>query len=117
MERRAQEAMPRAIDVEVAAAENTMAAIIDERTRIARELHDVVAHSVSMMVVQAGAAEQVVEDDPAFARKALATIRSTGTDALTERRRCRWTGSVRAPCVRKPDRPRRPVRPHRPAPP
>lgn len=87
MERRAQESMQRAIDVEVAAAENTMAAIIDERTRIARELHDVVAHSVSMMVVQAGAAEQVVEDDPAFARKALATIRSTGADALTEMRR------------------------------
>jgi len=55
MERRAQESMQRAIDVEVAAAENTMAAIVEERTRIAREPHDVVAHSVSMMVVQAGA--------------------------------------------------------------
>ena len=87
MERRAQESMQRAIDVEVAAAENTMAAILEERTRIARELHDVVAHSVSMMVVQAGAAELVVEDDPVFARTALATIRSTGADALAEMRR------------------------------
>ena len=87
MERRAQESVQRAIDVEVAAAENTMAAIVEERTRIARELHDVVAHSVSMMVVQAGAAEQVVDDDPAFARKALATIRTTGAEALAEMRR------------------------------
>ncbi len=56
MERKAKVSMQRAIDVEVAAAEQTMAAIVEERTRIARELHDVVAHSVSVMVVQAGAA-------------------------------------------------------------
>jgi len=87
MERRAQESMQRAIDIEVASAERTMAAIVDERTRIARELHDVVAHSMSMMVVQAGAAEQVVDDDPTYTRKALETIRATGTDALAEMRR------------------------------
>jgi signal transduction histidine kinase len=64
-----------------------MAAVVAERTRIARELHDIVAHSVSMIVVQAGAAEQVVEDDPVFARRALEAIRTTGTDALAEMRR------------------------------
>jgi signal transduction histidine kinase len=64
-----------------------LGAIADERSRIARELHDIVAHAVSVMVVQAGAAEQVVDDDPAFARQALASIRSTGADALGEMRR------------------------------
>jgi signal transduction histidine kinase len=87
LERRAHESTRRAIEAEVAAAEQAMAAVVAERTRIARELHDVVAHSVSMIVVQAGAAEQVVEDDPAFARRALEAIRTTGTDALAEMRR------------------------------
>jgi len=84
---RAAAAMQQTIAVEVAAAERTMAAVVEERSRIARELHDVVAHAVSMMVVQAGAAEQVVDDDPAFVRGALETIRSTGRDALVEMRR------------------------------
>ena len=86
-ERRARESMRRAVDAEVAAAEQAMAAVLDERSRIARELHDIVAHAVSMMVVQAGAAGQVVEEDPAFVRRALDTIRSTGADALSEMRR------------------------------
>jgi signal transduction histidine kinase len=64
-----------------------MSAVIEERTRIARELHDVVAHSVSVMVVQAGAAEQVVGEDPDHVRRALATIRTTGAGVLTEMRR------------------------------
>ena len=84
---RAQESTRRAIAAEVAAAEHALAAVLEERNRIARELHDIVAHAVSMMVVQAGAAEQVVDDDPAYARRALSTIRRTGTDALTEMRR------------------------------
>ena len=83
---RAQRNLQRAIDVEVAAAERTMAAVVDERTRIARELHDVVAHAVSTMVVQAGAAEQVA-DDAEHVRAALASIRTTGADALAEMRR------------------------------
>ena len=86
-ERRAKESTARAIAAEVTAAEQAMAAVLEERTRIARELHDIVAHAVSMMVVQAGAAEQVVEDDPEFTRRALETIRSTGADALSEMRR------------------------------
>ena len=55
----------------------------DERARIARELHDIVAHSVSVMVVQAGAAEKAL-DDPEFVRAALGSIRTTGTGALAE---------------------------------
>jgi signal transduction histidine kinase len=86
-EMRAQAHLQRAIDTEVAAAEKAMSAVVDERTRIARELHDIVAHSVSMIVVQAGAAAQVAEEDPAYARRALETIRSTGTNALAEMRR------------------------------
>jgi signal transduction histidine kinase len=77
----------RAHRVEAAAREGTLVAVAGERARIARELHDSVAHSVGVMVVQAGAAEQVVEDDPEFARRALGTIRSTGSGALTEMRR------------------------------
>jgi signal transduction histidine kinase len=87
MERRAKESMQRAIEAEVGSAERTATAIADERARIARELHDVVAHAISVMIVQAGAAEQVIDDDPDTARRALETIRSTGTGALAEMRR------------------------------
>jgi signal transduction histidine kinase len=86
-EQRAQAHLQRAIDTEVAAAEQAMTAVVDERTRIARELHDIVAHSVSMIVVQAGAAAQVAEEDPMYARRTLETIRSTGANALAEMRR------------------------------
>jgi signal transduction histidine kinase len=86
-ETRAEESHRRAVEAEVDAASQAMAAVLEERTRIARELHDIVAHSVSVIVVQAGAAEQVVDDDPELVRRALATIRSTGADALGEMRR------------------------------
>jgi signal transduction histidine kinase len=86
-ERRARESTRRAIDAEVAAAEKAMAAVLAERTRIARELHDIVAHAVSMIVVQAGAAEKVIDDDVEHVRRALTTIRLTGADALAEMRR------------------------------
>jgi signal transduction histidine kinase len=86
-ELRAEASVRRAVEAEVAAAEQAMAAVLAERTRIARELHDIVAHSVSTMVVQAGAAEQVVDEDPELVRRALATIRTTGADALAEMRR------------------------------
>ena len=55
-----------------------------ERARIARELHDVVAHSLSVMVVQAGAAEQIMGKDPDRARDAIAAVQTMGRDALTE---------------------------------
>jgi len=84
---RAAAAAVRAHQAETEAREKAAAAVVEERARIARELHDIVAHAVGVMVVQAGAAEQVVDDDPAFARRALATIRTTGSSALTEMRR------------------------------
>ncbi len=86
-EARAEASLRRAIEVEVESVERTMSAVLEERTRIARELHDIVAHSMSVMVVQAGAAEQVVTDEPDEAREALRQIRRTGTGALAEMRR------------------------------
>ncbi len=58
-----------------------------ERARIARELHDVVAHNVSVMVVQADGASYALGSDPDRARQALAAIAATGRQALTEMRR------------------------------
>jgi len=58
-----------------------------ERARIARELHDVVAHNVSVMVVQADGASYALGSDPDRAQQALAAIASTGRQALTEMRR------------------------------
>ncbi|WP_228255322.1 sensor histidine kinase [Ornithinimicrobium avium] len=85
----------RAQEARVSARQRAMVAVAEERARIARELHDIVAHSVGMIVVQAGAAEQVVEEDPEFARRALGTIRTTGSSALAEMRRL--VGMLRAP--------------------
>jgi signal transduction histidine kinase len=62
-------------------------AVASERARIARELHDVVAHHVSMMVVQAEAGPLAVERDPARAAGAFAAIAATGRQALVEMRR------------------------------
>lgn len=58
-----------------------------ERARIARELHDVVAHNVSVMIVQADGAGYAIDSDPEQARQAVKTISSTGRQALAEMRR------------------------------
>jgi signal transduction histidine kinase len=58
-----------------------------ERARIARELHDVIAHNVSVMVVQADGASYALDTEPARAREALAAISGTGRQALAEMRR------------------------------
>ena len=62
-------------------------AVAAERARIARELHDVVAHNVSVMVVQADGAAYVLDASPGQAKEALATIAATGRQALGEMRR------------------------------
>lgn len=67
-------------------AEVARSAVEEERARIARELHDVVAHAVSIVVVQAGAAEALVDKNPVAARQHLAAVRRTGREALNEMR-------------------------------
>jgi signal transduction histidine kinase len=61
-------------------------AVAEERSRIARELHDVIAHAVSVMVVQAGAARRVADSRPDQAKDAMTLIESTGRQALAEMR-------------------------------
>jgi signal transduction histidine kinase len=63
------------------------AAIVEERARIARELHDVVAHAISVIVLQARGARRVLDAEPADTREALETIERTGRQALEEMRR------------------------------
>jgi len=86
----------RAYDVEVEARlhlleterdQATRIAVAEERSRIARELHDVVAHAVSVMVVQADGAGYAIQSDPELAQRALRTISETGRGALGELRR------------------------------
>jgi len=67
--------------------DNARLAVALERGRIAREMHDVVAHNVSVVVVQAAAAERLVETDPERARQAMRDVATTGRQALTEMRR------------------------------
>jgi signal transduction histidine kinase len=62
-------------------------ATAEERSRIARELHDVVAHSVSVMVVQASGVRRLLKDDQEREREALVSVEQIGRQALTEMRR------------------------------
>ena len=68
-------------------AESDRRAAAEEQARIARELHDVIAHNVSVMVLQAAGGREVFDAEPARARDALASIEATGREALTELRR------------------------------
>jgi signal transduction histidine kinase len=83
----AAELRERAVRLEREQAGEALRAVAEERTRIARELHDVVAHHVSMMVVQAEAGPVAVEHDPARAAGAFDAIAATGRQALVEMRR------------------------------
>ena len=68
-------------------ADRAAAAALEERTRIAGELHDVVAHALSAMVVQASGARRLAERDPARAADAFKAVETSGREALTEIRR------------------------------
>jgi signal transduction histidine kinase len=72
---------------EAAGGELARASVVAERARIARELHDIVAHSVSIIALQSGAAEALVESEPAKAREHMETVRKTAHEALGEMRR------------------------------
>ena len=85
--RRTVELTERAERAERARDSEARAAAAEERARIAREMHDVVAHSLSVMVVQAEAAEAMLDADPERARQPLAAVQETGRGALTELRR------------------------------
>ena len=72
---------------DVALGEEARRAVADEQARIARELHDVIAHSVSVIVVQASAADDVFDTHPDEARASIRSIERTGREALGELRR------------------------------
>jgi signal transduction histidine kinase len=67
--------------------ERTRSAVAQERARIARELHDVIAHCVSVMTVQAGAARLLLDEEPQSARQSLLAVEDTGRQTLGEMRR------------------------------
>ena len=68
-------------------AARTKTAVDQEQTRIARELHDIVAHDVVVIVAQAGASQRTFDTEPEQARQALASIETLGREALVEMRR------------------------------
>jgi signal transduction histidine kinase len=78
---RAAEARSRELDLE------RREAIASERARIARELHDVIAHTMSVMTVQAGAAEEMLRVDPARALEPVQAVQEAGRQALVEMKR------------------------------
>jgi signal transduction histidine kinase len=87
LEQRHAESSDRAQRLEVERDASVRAAVAEERERIARELHDIVAHCVSVMVVQAGAAEALLDRDPQRAREPMLAIQETGRQAVGELRR------------------------------
>jgi signal transduction histidine kinase len=80
----ASELAERTARLEREAAAERVAAVEEERRRIARDLHDVIAHSVSVMVVQAGAAEEIFDRDPPGVLEPIRAVQETGRAALVE---------------------------------
>ena len=68
-------------------AERARTAVAEERAHIARELHDIVAHSISVMVLQTGAGRQVMDRDPDKAREMLSSVERSGREAMDEMQR------------------------------
>jgi signal transduction histidine kinase len=93
--RQVEEAEERAARLEREREQRAAAAVADERARIARELHDIVGHSVSVMTVQASAVRRLLRDDQEKEREALQTVEDTGRAALAEMRRL--VGVLRRP--------------------
>jgi signal transduction histidine kinase len=85
--RRAEAQELRAAQAEREAAEAAERAVAEERARIARELHDVISHDVSMMVVQASVERRVMASDPSMTAQTLENIETAGREALAELRR------------------------------
>jgi signal transduction histidine kinase len=85
--KRARELEERATRLERAREERARAAVAAERVRIARDLHDVIAHSVGVMTVQAGAARVLLDEEPERAREPVLAVEETGRQALAEMRR------------------------------
>jgi signal transduction histidine kinase len=83
----AREAEERAQRIAIEQERASLQAVAEERQRIARELHDVIAHSVSVMTVQAGAVRRLLLPEQERERQALEIVESTGREALTEMRR------------------------------
>src|SRR5690349_814775 len=77
----------RTLELERAREDVAHAAVADERLRIARELHDVVAHSISVMTIQAGAARLLLDESPERAEEPLLRVEETGRETLSEMRR------------------------------
>ncbi|MDJ0955114.1 MAG: sensor histidine kinase [Acidimicrobiia bacterium] len=77
----------RAIKAEHEREQRANEAVNRERVRIARELHDVVAHEITVMTIQSAGARRIVEDDPARAKQAMESAEAAGHRALTEVRR------------------------------
>jgi signal transduction histidine kinase len=76
-----------AVQLEREREERARAAVAEERTRIARELHDEIAHAMSVIAVQADAAEGALARDPALVERPLLAIRDTAREALADMRR------------------------------
>jgi signal transduction histidine kinase len=77
----------RTVELEHEREENARLAVAEERARIARELHDVVAHNLSIMVLQAGAERRAIGDERPQTTEALSAIEDTGRTAMAEMRR------------------------------
>ena len=74
----------KSLEIERSRAREARAAVTSERMRVARELHDAVAHNISVIAIQAGGADGIVERDPARAEQCVELIETVAREALAE---------------------------------